>query len=414
MDGVDLVEAAKEFGTPLYVTSERALRANARRFISAFAAGYPRTQVNYAVKANSNPAVISALRQEGCGADVSSQGELAIALLSRVPHGKVIFSPNNVPIGELAYALHAGVTINFDDLEPFVKLSRLGVPDTVSFRFNPGFGEGEFPGTVTGGSGSKFGVPGAELLRCYSAALNTGARKFGIHIMTGSNVLKPEHFTRVATAVLDAAAQISSKLKIGFEFVDVGGGFGVPYGRAEEPLPIESVGREVTRLFRSSCAESGLGEPLLVAEPGRYLVADTTVLLGTVNHVKTYGETTVGTDVGMNTLIRPALYGASHDVLLANRAEEEADVRAKLVGEICENTDVIAKSALIPHPVAGDIVAIMKTGAYGYAMTSQYNGRPRPAEAMVCEDGSVELIRRREDVSDLVAGVHIPPHLASD
>ncbi|MEM3670555.1 MAG: diaminopimelate decarboxylase [Thermoprotei archaeon] len=411
MDGIDLVELAERFGTPLYVTSELRLRQNYRKLFTAFSKAYPKVSVNYALKANPNPAIVSALRQEGCGADVSSLGELLIARMSGVPESKIVFSANNASKDELESAAHSSATVNFDDLEQFRCLIGNQLPEVVSFRLNPGFGSGEFPGIVTGGPHAKFGVPVNEIAECYRVALKAGVKRFGIHMMTGSNVADRAYFSWAASTLLNIAGKIANELGISFEFIDLGGGFGVPYREGEKPLDIEWVASSVCSLFREKSVELGLGEPMLVVEPGRFLVADTTVLLGRVHDVKRFGETMVGTDVGMNTLLRPALYGAYHRVLVANRMSEEASEKAHFVGQICENTDFMAKDRQVPQVHIGDCVAFLDAGAYGYSMSSTYNSRPRAAEILVCADGSVHTVRRRETFSDLVQGTSIPPHL---
>lgn len=403
MDGTDLTEIAKLYGTPLLVTSEKRLIDNYRGFSSAFRGHYTDTAINYAIKANPNPSIIAVLAGEGAGADASSSAEIEFARMAGVKKERILFSPNYAAVGELRYALDRRIAINFDDIGQFEGLARHGVPGLVSFRLNPGFGAGSFPGIITAGPGAKFGIPGRHIERAYKIALDEGAERFGIHVMAGSNVLDPKFFAAITSRAVDVAGSISRRLDIRFEFIDIGGGFGVPYGQDEKPLDIRRVAGLVTRVFKDKCSEYGIGRPRLMLEPGRYMVADTTVLLGTVNHVKRYSRTFIGTDIGMNVNIRPALYNAYHRVAIANKMSNSTTENADVTGQICENSDIIARGRKLPRAESGDIIAMFDAGAYVYSMSSQYNSRPRPAEVLIRANGDVKLIRRRETLKDLVA-----------
>ncbi|PSN85600.1 diaminopimelate decarboxylase [Candidatus Marsarchaeota G1 archaeon BE_D] len=404
-DGFNLYELAQKHGTPLLVTSEKRLRNNYRTLFNAFTRHYRNIQINYALKANANPAIVCALAQEGCGADVSSPFELALARFCGVPVQKTIFSPNYASLEELMFGVESGAILNFDDIEQFRLIPKS--PEVVSFRVNPGFGKGEFQGVVTAGPEAKFGVPADRVIAGYELALKRNVKRFGIHAMVGSNVLDPSHFERVTRAVVECALEVQRKLSVNFEFVDIGGGFGVPYKPTEERLNVEEVARRVTKIVR----ESGLGNPTLILEPGRYLVADTTILLTKVNHVKNYTKTFVGVDCGMNVLIRPALYGAYHHIVVVNKMDQPVRVKANVVGQICENTDVLGTDVQLPEVNRGDVLAILNAGAYVYAMSSQYNLRPRPKELLIDREGRVHVIRQAEEWCDMVRHTNVPPHL---
>lgn len=403
MDSVDLVDVARAHGTPLLVTSENRLVHNYRRISSAFGRHYADIAINYAVKANPNPSVISILDRQGAGADVSSIAEIEFAQASGIGKEKMLFSPNYASSSELRYALDRNIAINFDDIGQFRALARYGVPKLVSFRLNPGFGAGEFPGIVTAGAEAKFGIPETHIEDAYRIAKESGAKRFGIHMMAGSNVLQPEHFAAITSKMMDTAGGISNRLGIDFEFVDIGGGFGVQYMPFKKPFDVEKTARIVAGIFKDKCSEYGLDKPTLMIEPGRYLVSDTTVLLGTVNHVKRYSKTFVGTDIGMNVNIRPALYTAYHEIAIANRIGERPTEKVNVTGQICENSDVVAKDRMLPAARTGDIIAVFNAGAYVYSMSSQYNSRPRPAEILITRRGGIKLIRRRETIKDLFA-----------
>lgn len=403
LGNLNLNDLADKYGTPLYVTSSDRIVENYARIHDAFASRYDRFSIKYAIKANSNPHIVSILASQGAGADVSNMNELLIAEKSGVSVENMLMTPNNLGASELREASGKGVAINFDDIGQMESISD-SLPGTVSFRVNPGIGRGEFPGTVTAGPKAKFGIPEDHVAEAYNSAKNHGAEKFGIQMMTGSNVLDPEYFGVVTSKLFEIVSEISGKIGISFDFIDIGGGFGVPYRPGEKQLDIKRVAELVSENLREKFGGSGKTLPSLYIEPGRYLVADSTVLLGTVTNVKSYGKTFVGTDTGMNVLLRPALYGAYHPLAVANRLDDENTMTADVVGQICENTDRIAEDREIPEVVAGDRIAVFNAGAYGYAMSNQFNGHGRAAEVLV-ENDDERLIRRRETFEDLIRGV---------
>ncbi|PSN97737.1 diaminopimelate decarboxylase [Candidatus Marsarchaeota G2 archaeon ECH_B_SAG-C16] len=412
--GVEIEELAERYGTPLYVTDEGRLRMNYRRLRAAFEKWYPKFRVNYAIKANSNLSVISILRQEGAGADCSNMEEITLARMAGVPSSRIIYTGNYNSDEELREALESGVTVNLDDVDLLPRLLRHGTPEMLSFRVNPGVGAGSHPGLVVGGERSKFGVEEARVIDGYRMAKEAGVRRFGLHMMTGSNVLDPEYFPAATSKLLEIGERITRTLGVEFEFIDIGGGFGVPYRPEDKPLDIERVAEAVCSTVNHHLEGGGLsGQPYLTVEPGRFLVADTTILIGKVHHVKkTSNQVFVGTDIGMNTLIRPMLYGAYHHIYVLGKNQAELTQTVNITGQICENTDMLAVNRRIPHVEAGDLIVVTTVGAYGFSMSSQYNNRPRPAEVLV-KNGEAEIIRQRENVFDLIQKQHIPPRLLS-
>lgn len=397
---VNLLDLARKYGTPLYVTSAERVRDNYGRINSAFTKEYSNFSIKYAVKANSNPHIISLISRMGSGADVSNINELLIAEKSGISTDRILMTPNNLGPDELREASKKGVAINFDDIGQMESISD-SLPHTVSFRVNPGIGRGEFPGTVTAGPEAKFGIPEEHVAEAYESAKSSGANKFGIQMMTGSNVLDPEYFGVVTSKLFEIVSDISSSLGIQFDFIDIGGGFGVPYRPGEDQLDIGRVASLVAKNLREKYKEMDGTMPKLFIEPGRYIVADSTVLLGTVTNVKSYGKTFVGTDVGMNTLLRPALYGAYHPMAIANRLEEPYSMKGNIVGQICENTDRVAEDRDLPSVIVSDTIAIFNAGAYGYAMSNQFNGHGRAAEILI-ENNRDRLIRKRESFEDIM------------
>ena len=407
----DVLGIASAYGTPIYVTDEQRVRNNCRQLITAFKSNYPKFWLNYAVKANNNLALLNIVRQEGVGADCSCIEELVLAKLAGFRSDQMLYSGNYNSDTELAQGVDSGASVNLDDAALLPRLLKHGMPEVLSFRVNPGVGQGQYPGLVFGGENTKFGVEESQIQRAYAEAKASGVKRFGIHMMTGSNILNSDYFVSVTRKLFEVAENISKTLDLTFEFVDIGGGFGVPYRPEEPPLDIDLIGSRVGATFKQFVEKGAMGEPYLMIEPGRFVIADSTVLLGRVHHLKRSSKKTfVGTDIGMNTILRPALYGAYHHIYIANRPLAEPDTVVTITGQVCENTDVLAKDRSLPRIEMGDIIVVMNAGAYGYSMSSQYNSRPRPAEILVNE-GQIETIRERETVNDLIHRQHVPMRL---
>ncbi|MCZ6648770.1 MAG: diaminopimelate decarboxylase [Thaumarchaeota archaeon] len=410
--GVSTLELAQKFGTPLFVTDENRIRENYKRIVGAFTTAYRKFSLQYALKANNNLSILRILRSMDSGADCSCIEEITLAKKAGYPSNRIIYTGNFNSDIELKLALKEGVMINLDDVAQLPRLRQFGKPEILSFRINPGVGKGRYAGLVFGGRRTKFGIEEKKAVKGYLSAKRSGIRHFGIHVMSGSAILEKKYFPKVAERLLNIAGRIAKKVGIEFEFINIGGGFGIPYKPSEKALDIEFIGKEVGELFTKLPSELSLGTPTLMIEPGRYIVGDTTILLAKVHGKKKGTVTTyVGTDAGMNTLLRPALYGAYHQVYVANRMFHRPNPeKITICGQICENTDVIAEGRRLPLIKEGDILAILNAGAYGFAMSSQYNNRPRAAEVLV-NGGTVDLIRERETVSDLTLHQKIPERL---
>jgi diaminopimelate decarboxylase len=407
----EVQDLASAHGTPLYVTDEQRVRHNCRRLKTAFERGYPKFKLNYAVKANNNLAILKIVRQEGVGADCSCIEELTLATLAGFKSDELLYSGNYNSDHELSQGILSGAAVNLDDSALLPRLLKFGVPEVLSFRLNPGIGEGQYPGLVFGGENTKFGVEESKIVEAYDQAQASGVKRFGIHMMTGSNVLNPGYFESATRKLFDITQTIADKVGLTFEFVDIGGGFGVPYKPEERPLDIETTGARVGAMFTQYVEKGAIGKPYLMIEPGRFIVSDSTILLGRVHHIKNAGKRTfVGTDIGMNTILRPALYGAYHHIYVASRPLAEPEAIYTITGQVCENTDVLAKDRKMPRLEVGDMIVVMNAGAYGYAMSSQYNTRPRPAEVLVNGD-QVDIIRERETVNDFIFRQRIPMRL---
>lgn len=310
---------------------------------------------------------------------------------------------------ELKFAAQLGVATNLDDIRILERLEKFGLPDTICFRINPGFGRGGFDKLVFAGPDAKFGISEEVAKKAYARAKALGVKKFGIHMMAGSSVLDVDYFGQVTDRLFQIASSISESAGIEFDFVVIGGGFGVPYKPPEPDLDIDTVAEAVTDRFRERF-EGASSVPYLYAEPGRYLVCDSTVLLSRVHAIKITEKKFVGIDAGMNVLLRPAFYDAYHHMYVANKLDDEKGEKVNIVGQVCENSDILARDRELPVTEEGDLIAILNTGAYGYSMSSNYNTRPRAAEVLVNE-GEDFLIRERETIADILDRHRLPGRL---
>jgi diaminopimelate decarboxylase len=402
--GADCVEIAEEFGTPLYVTHEQRIRDNLRTIKKAF----PNAELLYAVKANGNLAIMRIIAQEGAGADVFSSGELYMALLAGFPKDKILFNGNSKSDEDLRRAVESGVMVSVDSVMELESLSTIAGDREVriAFRVNPDVSPQTHPKIATGLRTSKFGIPSEQIVNAYERAVELpGVVPVGIHFHIGSQILSVSPFAEALEKVLGIAKELLN-MGIKLEFVDMGSGLGIPYEKDKKAPTPQELADAVLPVFEEWCKENGV-YPKLVLEPGRYVVGDSTVLLTRVNSVK--GKF-VAVDAGFNLLIRPVMYDAYHHVVVANKADVPPDKTYMIVGPICESGDILAKDRRLPKIEKGDVIAVLDAGAYGFAMSSQYNGQPRCAEILV-QNGRAELIRRRETFSDLIHTQTIPERL---
>ncbi|MFH1213639.1 MAG: diaminopimelate decarboxylase [Candidatus Neomarinimicrobiota bacterium] len=405
--GLDVKELAGNFGTPLYVYDFERIRANANRLKNAFQSSEITTGFYYAMKANSHPAIVRLLSECGFGSDCVSPGELEIALKTGILPEHILYTGNYESREDLAAALSAGVTINLDDINSLERLLRLGRPELISYRINPGKGRGKFEQINTGGDRAKFGIPHEKAWIAYDKARQAGIKRFGAHMMTGSGVLDKDHFPRMLELLLDILGGISHKLGITFEFIDMGGGLGIPYFKDGHELDIQHVGAECLKIFKSKMNSLSLGNPALHLEPGRYLVGDAGYLLTSVLGIKESYQTFAGLDAGFNTLIRSALYKAQHPIIVDGKEDEKKLFPINLCGQICENTDIFTIGRPLPKLTEGDLLVFTQAGAYGNVMAMPYNQRLRPAEVAIIDGKAIE-ITRREVMGDYWSRIKFP------
>ena len=403
-DGVSAIELAEAFDTPLYMVSESRIRENYTRLYNALTRNYEKIRVYYAAKANSNLAVLKILETEGSYLDAVSPGEVFLALTTGFPPDRILFTGTSVRNDELKFLADSNVTVNIDSLSQLDRLLKIMVPTVLSVRVNPEIGAGHHDHCITAGKNTKFGLWENDALKAYKKAKKAGVERFGILMHVGSGVLNVEPFVLALDKLLSVAKKVHDEIGVSFEFVDMGGGLGVPYKPEDKELDLALFSEEVLSLFKSKNDEYDLGNPFFCVEPGRYLVCDTSILLTAVNTVKvTPFRKFVGVDAGFNTLVRPTMYGSYHQVLVANKLASPEEETYDVVGPVCESGDVLAKNRRLPKIQEGDLLAILNAGAYGYSMSSQYNARPRAAEVLV-KNGKCALIREREQLDDLMSG----------
>ncbi len=407
--GVDSLELIKEYGSPLFVINEQRVRDNYRRYQGAF----PDADIYYAVKANSNFSILRILAREGAGADVFSEGELYLALLAGIHKDKILFNGNSKTDHELKYAVETGVKVSVDSIDELKTLAvfakERGKTIPIAFRVNPDVSPKTHPKIATGLATSKFGIPLEKIIEAYDMAQKLDTIEVvGIHCHIGSQILETTPFVEMTNKMMDLVEQID-RLGIRFEFVDLGSGLGIPYKKDETAPTPQDLADAILPVFNERANAMGL-HPRVILEPGRYITADATVLLTTVNMVKEAHKNFVGVDAGFNLLVRPTMYDSYHHVLVANKADLKSTGLYTIAGPVCESGDILARDRQLPMVEKGDVIAVLDTGAYGFSMSSQYNGRPRAPEVLITRRKTC-IVRERENIDDLLAKQRLPPHL---
>jgi len=395
----------------LYVISETRIRENFKLLRDALSKHYKKVKVYYSAKANTNLSILKILMTEGAYVDTVSPGEVHLALKAGFPPDKILFTGTSVRDDEIRFLVEHGVTINVDSLSQLRRLLGFSVPDLLSVRVNPEIGAGHHAHVITAGKDSKFGIWENDVIKAYKMAEEADVKKFGIQMHIGSGILQVEPFLLAAEKLLEIVSRIHNELGIEFEFIDFGGGLGVPYRPKEKTLDLDPYAEKVLGLFKDKVDKYGLGSPFFCIEPGRFIICDACILLTRVNTVKvTPHKKFIGVDAGFNTLIRPVMYGSYHHVVLANRLDAQEEETYDIAGPICESGDLLARDRMLPKVCEGDLLAVLNTGAYGYSMSSQYNSRPRCAEVLV-KNGEFFLVRERESFDDLLKRQKYPAYL---
>jgi diaminopimelate decarboxylase len=412
ISGQDCVALAQKYGTPLYVTSEDRVCEQFMSYKQALSRRYPKVRILFAAKANGNLSIIRALARLGAGADVFSSGELRLALEAGMPAEKLLFNGSSKTPEDLRLAVEKEVKVSVDSLDELHQLDTAartaGKTAKIAFRVNPALEVPTHPKIATGLATSKFGIPHKEIPSAYREAMACShIEPVGIHCHIGSQILDVEPFARAAEVMVRLAKELTD-MGVRLEFIDLGGGLGIPYHHDTDPAPSpEDYAAKVVPVFKAGVEACGIA-PELWVEPGRSLVADSTVLLTRVNSTKSAHKNFANVDAGFNLLIRPAMYDAYHEVVIANKADAPLTTEYTVTGPICESGDILAPDRKLPTVGAGDIIAVLDTGAYGFAMSSQYNCRPRCAEVLI-HGTQVSLMRREETVGDITAAMQRPP-----
>lgn len=395
-------ELATVYGTPVYIYNENILRQRCRE-MAGLVKQVP-VKVNYSTKANSNLELLKIIRSEGLDADAMSPGEIVLLLAAGFQPSQIVFIGNNVSDEEFQFAVEHQVKVSVDSIAQLKRLGRINPGGEVIVRFNPGVGTGHHEKVVTGGDKTKFGVSPENIAEVKEVLSQYGLRLYGINQHIGSFFLESSTYLEGAARLL-AIAEAFPELTM----IDFGGGFGIPYHKdeAEGRLDLEELGGRLGVILSDWC-ERQKRQPEFRIEPGRYVVAECGRLLGTVHALKDNREIHfIGTDLGFNVLARPILYGAHHDLHLFRKDKPvKGGVKraATVVGNICETGDKLTEGYLLPEAEEGDRIEVMDAGAYGFAMSSNYNCRLRPAEVLIDASGNDRLIRRRETFEDLLRG----------
>jgi diaminopimelate decarboxylase len=392
-------ELIEKFGTPLYVYNENLIRERCGELKGLIS--YADFTVNYSPKANSNLEILKIVRSEGLQVDAMSPGEIYVNLLAGYKPDQIFFISNNVSKEEFLYAIKAGVKISVDSLSQLELYGRINPGGKVSFRLNPGHGDGHHEKVKTAGKNTKFGIEMSGIPEVKRILKEYNLKLTGINHHIGSLFMDSDAYLRSAANTLSIARQFED-----LEFIDLGGGFGIPYEKQanQSRLNLQDLGSRLSDMVTKWVADYGKQVEIKI-EPGRYIIAESCILLGEVNAVKkNYNIKYIGTDLGFNVLIRPVMYNSHHDVEIYRNSDIASDKEemVRIVGNICETGDIMAKDRVLPEIFENDVLGILDSGAYGYSMSSNYNNRLRPAEVLIESGGYARLIRRRDTHEDLV------------
>lgn len=393
----------KKYPTPFHIYDEKAIRENARRFYKAFSWVPGGFKDYFAVKALPNPYIMKILKEEGLGADCSSLPELILSEKVGLKGEDIMFTSNDTPAAEYKKAYELGAVINLDDIShiPFLEKSA-GIPELICFRYNPGpLKEGN--AIIGKPEEAKYGLTRQQLFDGYRIMKEKGAKRFGLHTMVASNELNPDYFVETAKLLFDLVVEISKEVGITFEFVNLGGGIGIPYKLDQTAVDLEYVGDKIHQAYIDTIEKAGLPPLKVVMECGRMITGPYGYLVTTAIHTKDTYKHYIGLDACMANLMRPALYGAYHHITDMDNLNGELSHTYDVTGSLCENNDKFAIDRKLPEIKVGDIIVIHDSGAHGYAMGFNYNGKLRSAELLLKPDGSVEQIRRAETVDDYFA-----------
>ena len=397
-------EIIKEYPTPFHIYNEKGIRDTARRLYRSFSWA-PGFKNYFAVKANPNPYILKILAEVGMGTDCSSLPELILAEKVGIKGENIMFTSNDTPAAEFKKAKELGAIINLDDIThiPFLE-EAAGIPEIICFRYNPGSLRKHKGNVIIGKpEEAKYGLTKNQLFEAYKIMGEKGVKRFGLHTMVVSNELDNDALVETAEMLFDLVVEISRKLGIKFEFINLGGGVGIPYKPEQKAPDLEYISKKIQKLYEQKIEKNGLAPIRLVMECGRAITGPHGYLVTKVIHEKHIYKEYIGVDACMVNLMRPALYGAYHHITVLGKESKSKTHIYDVTGSLCENNDKFAIDRKLPKIDIGDILVIHDTGAHGFAMGFNYNGKLRSAELLLLPNGKVKQIRRAETVNDYFA-----------
>ena len=399
-----LDEITAKFPTPYHLYDEKGIRDNAKAVKEAFAwnKGY---REYFAVKACPNPTLIQIMKEYGCGCDCSSMTELMLSKAMGCKGAAIMFSSNATPAEEYQYAAKLGAIINLDDIThiDFLEKAIGYIPETISCRYNPG-GLFKISNDIMDNPGdAKYGMTTEQLFEAFKILKAKGAKKFGIHAFLASNTVTNEYYPMLAKVLFEVAVKLEKETGADIEFINLSGGVGIPYKPDQEPNDIRVIGEGVRKVYEEVLVPAGMGDVALYTEMGRFMTGPYGCLVTKAIHEKHTYKEYIGCDACAVNLMRPAMYGAYHHITVMGKEDQPCDHKYDITGSLCENNDKFAIGRMLPKIDMGDYLVIHDTGAHGYAMGYNYNGKLKSAEILLKEDGSFEMIRRAETPRDYFA-----------
>lgn len=394
----------KKYPTPFHIYDEKGIRENAEKLKSAFSwnKGF---KEYFAVKATPNPFLINILRDYGCGCDCSSLTELMISDALGLSGKDIMFSSNETPASEYQYANKIGATINLDDIThiEFLEKAIGTLPETISLRYNPG-GVFKISNSIMDNPGdAKYGMTTEQLFEGFRILMKKGVKHFGIHAFLASNTVTNEYYPTLAKKLFEVAVKVKEDTGADIRFINLSGGVGIPYTEEQESNDIQAIGEGVRKVYEEVLTKAGMGDIAIYTELGRFMMGPYGHLVTTAIHEKHTYKEYIGCDACAVNLMRPAMYGAYHHITVMGKENEPCDHKYDVVGSLCENNDKFAIDRMLPKIDMGDLLVIHDTGAHGFSMGYNYNGKLRSAELLLKENGEVELIRRAETPKDYFA-----------
>jgi len=398
-----LKEITKLYPTPFHIYDEKGIRENARKLNEAFAWN-KNFKEYFAVKATPNPYIINILKEEDCGVDCSSMTELMLAEALGYSGSDIMFSSNATPAEEFIKASELKAIINLDDFTHINFLEKAtGIPETICCRYNPGGVFKTANGIMDNPGDAKYGFTKEQLIDGFKKLMQLGAKTFGIHSFLASNTGTGEYYPTLAGILFELAVELRDKTGADIKFINLSGGIGTPYKPNEKPNDIMAIGEGVRKVYEEILVPAGMGDVALFTELGRYMLAPYGHLVSTAIHEKHIYKEYIGLDACAVNLMRPAMYGAYHHITVLGKEDAPCDHKYDVTGSLCENNDKFAIDRMLPKIDIGDLLVIHDTGAHGFSMGYNYNGKLKSAELLLKESNSVQLIRRAETPKDYFA-----------